>query len=332
MTNKNLNKIWILKSKGSESSFGGNLGYPDKPNAYYIYDNYVKNYNKIAVGDAIVIVDKEYIIGYATIKKIVAQKNVNKIRYLCPYPGCKTSEHYQRKSKMPKYKCRKKHEFEKPIEEKITATQFTAHYAQTFIPAKPRTSIKILEPYYIKRNRYYSIQPASASFYVEYPYLSIKDREYSILVQGPNPLFPFDSFGEYTPTQNDDRNSVLKNVKQRKDQKKFKDSLIEAYGCYCMITGISIPAVIEASHICPYLGEKDNHVKNGLLLRSDLHTLFDNDLLGIDPYSLQVEIHPQIRNSYYSIYNGSLLRLLDVKRSPSINALKTRWEVFKKTF
>jgi hypothetical protein len=43
-----------------------------------------------------------------------------------------------------------------------------------------------------------------------------------------------------------------------------------------VISGCRTPAVLEAAHISRYLGEKDNHPTNGLLLRADLHTLFEN--------------------------------------------------------
>ncbi len=49
-----------------------------------------------------------------------------------------------------------------------------------------------------------------------------------------------------------------------------------------------------AAHIKAYRGEQDNHPDNGLLLRSDIHTLFDVDLHGIEPEHLQVENHPGI--------------------------------------
>jgi len=39
--------------------------------------------------------------------------------------------------------------------------------------------------------------------------------------------------------------------------------------------------VLEAAHILPYLNEKRNHVSNGLLLRADVHTLFDLGLIAV---------------------------------------------------
>ena len=44
----------------------------------------------------------------------------------------------------------------------------------------------------------------------------------------------------------------------------------------------SISETLEAAHIIPYKGSSTNHIQNGILLRADIHTLFDLDLLRID--------------------------------------------------
>ena len=71
-----------------------------------------------------------------------------------------------------------------------------------------------------------------------------------------------------------------------------------------------------------------NHPENGLLLRSDIHTLFDLDLLGIEPDRLQVELHPSLRPEY-----GDLAGLQLGCRSglrPSSEALSRRYKLFLK--
>lgn len=87
-------------------------------------------------------------------------------------------------------------------------------------------------------------------------------------------------------------------VTRRRGQAKFRASLLEAYDARCCITGCDLKDVLEAAHITPYLGENSNHVQNGLLLRSDIHTLFDLGLLAInDCYEVilarQVILSPQ---------------------------------------
>jgi predicted restriction endonuclease len=61
---------------------------------------------------------------------------------------------------------------------------------------------------------------------------------------------------------------------------------------------------LEAAHLRPYRGEGDNHPSNGLLLRSDLHTLFDLGLIGINPEDHTIVIHPALRGTEYEQYDG----------------------------
>ncbi|WP_273415940.1 HNH endonuclease signature motif containing protein [Pseudomonas sp.] len=47
---------------------------------------------------------------------------------------------------------------------------------------------------------------------------------------------------------------------------------------------------------------------NGLLLRADLHTLFDLYLIAIEPRSRLIRLSPTLKNSEYSVYEGKPLR------------------------
>jgi putative restriction endonuclease len=57
--------------------------------------------------------------------------------------------------------------------------------------------------------------------------------------------------------------------------------------------------VLEGAHITPYKGPLWNDVTNGLLLRSDLHTLFDCYLLAIHPDLRRVVIADAMKGSTY---------------------------------
>jgi putative restriction endonuclease len=319
-------KLWILKSKGSESSFGGNKGYADDPISTYLYDTTVKNHDKIEAGDNIIITGKKFIIGYAIISYIETKENVPKIRYRCPV--CNTQEHYERKSITPRYKCRKKHEFDVPNEEPISVTEFSAEYGANFVPAEPKTSVKILDPYYLKRNRYYSIQPAHHDFFKQETPHVFSGFQPTVAQE---PGLPFvEKIPPYSPDINDERDKKSRFIVIRKGQSKFKKNLIKYYGHYCVITRCNIPEAIEASHVFPYRGEKDNNLRNGLLLRTDLHELFDADLIGIHPDSLTIHLHPEISGSYYGEWEGKQIILTRNDITPSKEALQYRWETFVK--
>jgi putative restriction endonuclease len=64
---------------------------------------------------------------------------------------------------------------------------------------------------------------------------------------------------------------------------------------------------LEAAYIRPYRGEPDNHSDNDLLLRADIHTLFDLDLVGIEPQSITVHFHPAVKEGEYKDLEGRVL-------------------------
>jgi hypothetical protein len=94
-----------------------------------------------------------------------------------------------------------------------------------------------------------------------------------------------------------------------------------------MVTGCELFDIVEAAHIAPYRGVADNSPVNGLLLRSDLHTLFDLDLLGIDPQTLRVSVHPSAVVAGYGHLVG--MNLQCGRSRPSVAALSLRWRDFQ---
>lgn len=120
----------------------------------------------------------------------------------------------------------------------------------------------------------------------------------------------------------DGRNKVLTEVARRQGQGKFRVALLDAYAGRCTISGTRVPDVLQAAHITPYRGPMTNHVTNGLLLRADLHTLFDLGLIRIDPDSLCVAVSPALKDSSYWEFDGQPI-LLPAKPSgrPSSKAL-----------
>lgn len=78
-------------------------------------------------------------------------------------------------------------------------------------------------------------------------------------------------------------------VRARVGQQAFKGLVLTSYERRCAITGNHIRPTLEAAHIRPVSRAGENRVDNGLLLRSDVHTLFDLGYLGVNErYELQV--------------------------------------------
>ena len=126
------------------------------------------------------------------------------------------------------------------------------------------------------------------------------------------------------------RERALRAIRIRRGQPAFRVMLLEAYGRRCVITGCAVEDVLEAAHITPYLGSTTNHTSNGLLLRADLHTLFDCGLLAIDPSSRMVGVAQTLKTSSYGKIAGRPIRApMDPVHSPSKKNLEKRFAVFQ---
>jgi putative restriction endonuclease len=72
---------------------------------------------------------------------------------------------------------------------------------------------------------------------------------------------------------------------------------MDAYRRQCAITGTHIPPVLQAAHVRPVTAGGEHRLDNGLLLRSDVHTMFDHGYLGVDgQYRLRVS--PRLREEF----------------------------------
>ena len=114
-----------------------------------------------------------------------------------------------------------------------------------------------------------------------------------------------DESGYFLPERvEDQRNRILLSIVQRQGQRAFRAALLDAYGSKCAMTGCGIVDVLEAAHIHRYMGKRTNIVSNGLLLRADVHTLFDLYLVGIDTTTMRICVAPTLAGSSYEELAG----------------------------
>ena len=114
-------------------------------------------------------------------------------------------------------------------------------------------------------------------------------------------------------------------ARARLGQGAFRVLVTEAYQRRCSITGEKTLPVLEASHIKPFSESGPNRIDNGLLLRSDLHILFDSGYLTITP-KYRVEVSRRIKDEfengreYYPLHGQRLQILPDAtEERPSRN-------------
>jgi putative restriction endonuclease len=125
-------------------------------------------------------------------------------------------------------------------------------------------------------------------------------------------------------------------TRSRLGQGAFRVLVIDAYQRRCAVTGEKTLPVLEAAHIRPYASQGPHQVSNGILLRSDLHKLFDVGYLTVTP-ELKLEVSPRLREEWhngreYYAHHGQPLSFMPTDASNQPRAEYLRWhneEVFK---
>lgn len=78
----------------------------------------------------------------------------------------------------------------------------------------------------------------------------------------------------------------------------FRTAVTDEYQRRCSVTGERTLPALEAAHIRPYAAGGANSVNNGLLLRSDLHRLFDRGYVTVDSNDRRFIVSRRIKDDY----------------------------------
>ena len=155
------------------------------------------------------------------------------------------------------------------------------------------------------------------------------------IIRDPGVSYEFDELGrqaEETVTQegefdagdlHDARERMLRAIVHRRGQPAFRNALLHLYGGRCAFTECNATGALEAAHIVPYLGERTNHPSNGLLLRADVHLLFDLGLLGVETKGWTIIASPSLGETAYKELHGRPVSLPSTDLKPSASALNT---------
>ena len=110
----------------------------------------------------------------------------------------------------------------------------------------------------------------------------------------------------------------------RRGQGEFRLLVTDIYGRRCAVTQERTLPALEAAHIRPFSDGGEHKPQNGLLLRRDIHRLFDTGYVTITP-DLKFEVSPRIRDQfengrdYYSLHGKRIAtpRRPDLRPDPT---------------
>ena len=91
-------------------------------------------------------------------------------------------------------------------------------------------------------------------------------------------------------------------VKVRVNQSVFRKIVLKNYDNKCCVTGLDVPAVLQASHISSWNEDTANRLnpENGLCLSATYHEAFDAHLISFDEY-YRLVVSKSIKDHYTSV-------------------------------
>lgn len=110
-------------------------------------------------------------------------------------------------------------------------------------------------------------------------------------------------------------------VTPRLGQGGFRTEVTDAYDRRCAISGERTLPVLEAAHIRPFSDVGSHDVRNGLLLRSDIHKLFDRGYVSIQPdgiFRVSQSLRADFQNGkvYYDMDGKAIRFPSDASKQP----------------
>ena len=301
------------------------------PLAAYSYETDDRSKKQIAAHDLLFLRDQKRLLAVAFVESISIEKREQAVPR-CPTCGVAKVE-VRKKRDLP-YRCFHGHQFAAPVTAAQSTILHTAYFPHQCVRVSAQIEPAELRPFELTNSRHVKLKLSDVAGLCGYVArrdhtvapllkswlrtrtLDLGDADADSLTAHPLAIF-------------DEQERPYQAIRLRRGLGSFRDKLIARYGQRCMVSGCAVLALLEAAHVSRYQGPEDNHPANGLLLRSDLHTLFDLDLIGLNPEGLEFAVHPQLIGSEYEKFAGTRLHL-NREKSVDLRAIRARWDEFSR--
>jgi ribosomal protein L37AE/L43A len=279
-------RAWALIAAGPVIQYGGHGGYDDEPSSYYSWDSRVPRHAEIRAGDRIALRDKQVLLGISVVEEVVVGSGI-KDEFRCPSCGKGTIS--QRSTVIPPWSCNGTGgcgaEFAEPLVTPTPVTTYRSRHDAAYADLYAVMTAAEVKALCEKPRSQHSIQPLDWNGLIAV----LRSRGETVS------LAPLEQ-REATLAGGHTR----RNVRVRVGQAAFRKRLLDQYGPICAFTGPAPEAALEAAHLYSFAALGEHHQSGGLMLRSDIHVLFDAGLLAIDPGTSRLDVHPSI--AFYDTY------------------------------
>ncbi|WP_199743975.1 HNH endonuclease signature motif containing protein [Verrucosispora sp. FIM060022] len=275
-----LPRAWLMLAVGADRQHGGNDGYDDDPDAHYSWDGTVPNARTVAVGDRIVLWDREAVIGASLIEEIETG-HAEKILYRCP--RCNRADIKRRKRQSPQFRCF-------PCSDTFDVATTRVERVETFRSRHDANWLDLGRCLDGRTLRSLCVSPKSQ--------LSMRPLVWDAFVKalrsagrGRGATFLEDATRWVQSRPEGHRPA---RVRVRVGQRGFRQRLLASFGPVCAFTGPGPVAALEAAHLYSYAAVGQHHDDGGLLLRRDIHRLFDQGDIAVDPGTLTISLRDEL--------------------------------------
>lgn len=269
---------------GDDRGHGGNAGYDDQHDAYYSWDEKVPNYKNLKVGDPVALWDKERLLGISVIEAIETRHGP-KLQNRCPL--CAKTRIVRRKTAKPQWRCSKcRHEFSAPVATIVEVDQYVARYDAAWTSLEGLLGRNELTAAQVKAGDINAMRPLDWGTFREA--LVAKDATRAIDRVAARVHLSKEPATEMQLEHPQGFSHAL--VRVRRGQQRFREQTLGIHGSVCAFTGPAPERVLEAGHLYSYAQLGTHFEHGGLMLRRDIHRLFDDGLLAVDPFHLRIDV------------------------------------------
>ncbi|MDQ0933360.1 HNH endonuclease [Streptomyces turgidiscabies] len=302
---------WFVLAMGAERVHGGNDGYDDDPARHYSWDSTVPQHANLAAGDLIALWDKKKLLGISVIERIDTGSEVKSTYF---HRACNKASFKPLKTGDHRWWCATCRErFNDPGTRTRPVTTYRSHHSRAWQDLSGRLTGAQVRALCDKPASQHAMRPARWE----------KVRA-ALLAAGAR-----------VPADITDRARVVirgghrrASVEVRLGQALFRKRLLEEQGEVCAFSGPAPAAALEAAHLYSFADSGEHHEYGGLLLRRDLHRLFDTGRIAVNPDTATLDVSDDIRG--YPLYGQMDGQTLAVTLHPQHRVwLGAHWDIHR---
>ncbi|MBU3066416.1 HNH endonuclease [Nocardia sp. NEAU-G5] len=260
-------QAWLVMSKAAYRRLGGGEKYDDDPSRRYSWDSTVPNHLNVRPGDFVVLWDEVESLGASVIERIRTGRAVKR-RGRCTNVTCRTTNYEARKTMRPIFRCSEcGTTFDDPVFEDVDVETFRSDHGQAWV--------ELVGAFSAEELRAFCDKPKSQNSFRTLDWDAF--RAAAMRVTGTDLFGPLDAASKQIQGGHTTRPTRV-----RLGQKEFRKTLLAKYKTRCAFTGDLPETVLDACHLYSYAKVGKHHEHGGILLRRDLHTLFDLGEIAVD--------------------------------------------------